>query len=94
MNVWWYDNVMPEYLVSYQDQHLHDHWHTFRAWGQLFPPLFAAMAAAGFYMYFVNSTRLGGFYLEQEDEAPYISAIERTQRLRLATKKHFLGTGI
>jgi len=93
MNVWWYDNVMPEYVVSYQDQHLHDQYQTVRAWGQLFPPLFAAMAAVGLYLYFVNSTRTGGFYLESETEAPYIRQIDRTVKQRLGTKKSFLNFG-
>ena len=78
-NAWWYDNVMPEYVVSYQDQHLHDHWNTIRVWGQLFPALFAAMFAAGSYLYFVDSTRTGGFYLTDE-EAPFITQLQRTAK--------------
>lgn len=93
MNVWWYDNVMPEYVVSYQDQHLQDQYQTVRAWGQLFPPLFAAMTAVGLFFYFVNSTRTGGFYLEQETEAPYIRQIDRTVKQRLALKRSFLNFG-
>lgn len=90
MNVWFYDGTMPEYMVSYQDQHLHDHWNTIRVWGQLFPALFAAMFAAGLYQYTVNSTRLGGFYLENEEDAPFIKQTKRTEEKRAAAKRNFL----
>ena len=81
---------MPEYCLTYQDQHLHDQYNTVRVWGQLFPPLFAAMAAAGALLYVTFSTRIGGFYLASE-EGPFFNQLERTQKERLAAKRNFIG---
>ena len=92
LNVWWYDDVQPEYLVSFQDQHVHDHWNAFKVWGDLFPPLLAAMFAAGLYMYFLNVTRLGGTYHDFENSA-YTESIKRTERDRLGAKRNFLNLG-
>ncbi len=83
---------MPEYLVSYQDQHVHDHWNTFREWGRLFPTLFAAMFAAGLYMHFFYSTRLHGTSYDVARQ-PFITSYERTIRERLGAKRNFLDLG-
>jgi hypothetical protein len=84
---------MPEYLVSYQDQHVHDHWHAFHEWGNLFPPLFAAMFAAGLYMHFFYGTRLHGTSYDVAQQ-PYIHSVERNAKERLGTKRNFLDLGI
>lgn len=84
---------MPEYALSFQDQHCHDHWNTIRIWGRLYPPLFGCMFAAGLFLYITFSTRLGGFHLEDEENSPFFKQLDRTAQERLATKRNFLGLG-
>jgi len=84
---------MPEYALTFQDQHCHDHWTTLRIWGRLFIPLFAAMAAGAGFLYTVYSVRLGGFELEDEENAPFFNQLDRSAKERYGIRRSFLGMG-
>lgn len=79
-------------MVSYQDQHLHDHWNTLKVWGEIFPPLFGLMIVGGFCLYFLQTTRLGAIPYDY-DKSDYVQNIARTEKDRIVTKRHFLDVG-
>ncbi len=92
MNLWWYDDVMPEFLVSYQDSHLKTAANTLNKWGHLWGTTFAAMTAAGFFFYFVYGTRQRTGMADYKVNSAY-AFIERHDRERPVAKRHFLNFG-
>lgn len=89
LNIWWYDNSMPEYLVTLQDSHLHDHIGTLKAWGNLLPWLVASYLLGGAYFYIAQESRVQGRSIDF-DQSHILKRVKKFQRERLGTKRHFL----
>lgn len=80
---------MPEYLVTLQDQHLHDHINTLRVWGNIFPWLAGAYVVAGIYYFVAQDSRVLGTNIDF-NASHIIRRMKKYQKDRLGAKRHFL----
>ena len=91
LNVWWYDNALPEYLVTLQDNHLKDHIGALKAIGNLLYATGVAYLIVGLYIWTVTESYTPvGYDFEKSD---LVARYRKTQRERPGVKRHFLGLG-
>jgi len=89
-NVWWYDDIMPEYVVSYQDQHCIDHINVFKVWGTIVPVLLLSVGLFTGYFWITKAFKFEG---ENMSHGPHkgISYLEYRAKVRLESKKSIFG---
>eukprot|EP01015_Nassula_variabilis_P000954 TRINITY_DN1051_c0_g1_i7.p1 TRINITY_DN1051_c0_g1~~TRINITY_DN1051_c0_g1_i7.p1 ORF type:complete len:205 (-),score=62.50 TRINITY_DN1051_c0_g1_i7:60-674(-) len=101
INLWWYDNVMPEYAFTYQDQHVHDQFKVFTIWGEY--SVYILSYLLGFVVFYnvccpwvISSP--SGYDLPQatitQVDTPINDALKRIDEKRYAAKRSFTGQDI
>ena len=84
---------MPEYLVTYQDQHLNDHWDTFKAWEKLLIPIMLLGAGVSTYFGFFFPSHHPAGVDDQFSESAAFKQHERIRKSRINNQRNFLGMG-
>lgn len=91
MNAWWYDNTMPEYLMTYQDNHLQDHIGALKEMGNIMMAVGLAYLIVGVFVWSETESYLPVQY--DFDESDLVRRYRKTQRERPGSKRHWLGLG-
>ena len=100
LNMWFYDDVLPEYFLTIQDAHLETASGALRAWGYKLPKMFWFYFVLGTFLALTKQKLVGGTSVDFE-KSFLVKRMQKTVKERFGSRRHFLnlsralfGTGI